>query len=203
MGCALLAAAISAALLATGPGSALRAADTAFDAALAARDGEAFLSHVAEDAVFGGRRLLVGRAAIREGWSRYLDPRGPTLRWRPTAAGVATSGDLGWTTGEATYEWREKGVRETGLRYLTVWRRSPDGRWLAVLDGSLAPVPGGRASRREVVRTVKSSDGSLEASIGTWERGDGPSRTTGTFLTVRARSGDAWATVHDAETPSG
>jgi ketosteroid isomerase-like protein len=160
------------------------------------------VAHVAEDAVFSAGTPLVGRVAVAAHWSRYLAADGPTLRWRPTAAGVAPSGDLGWTTGEARYAWKQKGIDQSGLRYVTVWRKGAGGRWEVVLDGSLEPVPPG-PSTRTPVRTFTSSDGLLEGSIGTFRRVAGDRTITGIFLVVLERQGGAWRTVHESEMPTG
>ncbi len=197
----LVAAALLAAGAPAGAGDALLAADTAFDTALARREGPAFFSMVAEDAVVAGSTLLVGRDAVRERWSRYLEPGGPTLRWKPTDAGIAGSGDVGWTMGDARYDWKEKGASRDGLRYVTVWRKGAGGRWEAVLDASLEPAPPG-PSARTTLRTVESRDGSVTAAIGTYSRGEGAGVTTGIFLTVRQRWAGVWRTVVDSEIPS-
>jgi ketosteroid isomerase-like protein len=193
-------AALVAFLLAAGPEAPLLRADEALDAAVAARDREAFLSLLEPDAVFTGATLLAGRDAVWGRWSRFFEPGGPTLRWHPTAGGVAGSGDLGWTVGEATFAWKEKGIAPSPGRYLTVWRKDAGGRWVAALDGSLEPVSPA-PSRRKEVRTLVSRDGSLEGSIGTWERGEGAARTTGIFLLVRERRDGAWRTVQESEIP--
>ena len=194
-------AAIALLLVAAAPAPELEAIDAAWDATVAARDEAGFLSRVAEDPVFAGAALQVGRAAIREKWMRYLTPGGPTLRWRPTGSGIAPSGDLGWTVGEASYEWREKGVPPSPGRYVTVWAKDGEGRWRAVLDASLEAAPGQPAARLPV-RTVSSRDGTLEASIGTWARGEGTGRRTGAWLLVRERVDGAWRTVVESEIPS-
>jgi len=62
-------------------------------------------------------------------------PPGEPLRWWPLYAGVANSGDLGFTSG---------GVNGP-TRYFTVWLRQEDGRWRWVYDGGVdlaAPLPG-------------------------------------------------------------
>jgi ketosteroid isomerase-like protein len=192
---------LAAVLLAVAPAPELLAVDSAWDAAVAARDDAAFLSRVAEDSVFAGGALQVGRAAIREKWARYLAPDGPTLRWKPTGSGMAASGDLGWTVGDAVFEWKAKGLAPSAGRYVTVWAKDAGGRWVAALDGSLEP-PTGRPSARKAVRTVASRDGTLEASIGTWERGEGAGRESGTFLVVRERQGGAWRTLVESELAS-
>lgn len=64
----------------------------------------------------------------------------PKLEWWPNWAGIAHSGDLGFTTG---------GVSVNGARaghYFTIWACQPDGRWRWVYDGgsgaTAAEVPG-------------------------------------------------------------
>jgi len=53
----------------------------------------------------------------------------PLITWWPTFAGIARSGDMGFTTGPAAQDHDPYG------HYFTVWRRQPDGRWLWVYDG--------------------------------------------------------------------
>lgn len=52
-------------------------------------------------------------------------PGDPTLSWWPLWAGIATSGDLGFTTGGASIP----------VRYFTVWQRQGDGSWKWIYDG--------------------------------------------------------------------
>ncbi len=191
---------LAGALLAASPVEPLLAADRAFDDAVARRDREAFLALVDPDAVFAGATLLQGRDAVWSRWSRFFDPAGPTLRWRPTEGGMAASGDLGWTVGDARYAWKTKGIDQPGLRYLTVWRKGAGGRWVAVLDGSLEPVPPGPSARTPTL-TVTSRDGAMEAAIGTFTRGTGAGRATGIYLVVRERKDGAWRVVRESEVP--
>jgi ketosteroid isomerase-like protein len=63
-------------------------------------------------------------------------PPGAVLRWEPHFADASASGDFGYSRG--TYELtlpRAGGppVRHTG-RYLTIWKRQPDGKWKLVFD---------------------------------------------------------------------
>jgi len=66
-----------------------------------------------------------------------------SLSWYPVFADIASSGDLGYTTGP--YESRSGPTEKPQLRhghYVTLWRRQPDGAWKAVLDvGSSNPAP--------------------------------------------------------------
>ena len=54
---------------------------------------------------------------------------GPLLAWWPNFAGIARSGDLGFTTGPA----EANGKRV--VQYFTVWQRQADGGWTWVYDG--------------------------------------------------------------------
>lgn len=56
---------------------------------------------------------------------------GPALTWRPTYAGLAQSGDLGFTTGPYA-----RGGEPAG-HYVTVWARQPDGGWKWIYDGGV------------------------------------------------------------------
>lgn len=60
-----------------------------------------------------------------------FDPAAPSLVWWPNWAGIAKSGDLGFTTGGV-----EVGGRRTG-HYFTIWKRQPDGSWKWVYDGGV------------------------------------------------------------------
>jgi ketosteroid isomerase-like protein len=50
-----------------------------------------------------------------------------SIRWEPLDAGVAGSGDLGYSYGRA-------GVTEDSTSYARIWRRQPGGEWKIVLD---------------------------------------------------------------------
>ena len=55
----------------------------------------------------------------------------PRLEWWPTFAGMARSGDLGFTTGGVAVNGRRAG------HYFTIWRKQPDGSWKWIYDGGL------------------------------------------------------------------
>lgn len=86
--------------------------------------------------IAGGRAQRIGE--VYPDRPRPADE--PLLEWWPNFAGIARSGDLGFTTG---------GVAVNGERtghYFTIWKRQPDGSWKWVYDGgsgaSAADVPG-------------------------------------------------------------
>jgi ketosteroid isomerase-like protein len=59
-----------------------------------------------------------------------------TLFWQPAYAGIARSGDLGFTTGPVSFD----EARTPRGQYFTVWRRQPDGSWKWIYDGGPGPV---------------------------------------------------------------
>lgn len=100
----------------------------------------AFLRYAAPDGVIFERD---GPAGAIETWAQRNPAPTGLLTWWPVYADVASSGDLGWTTGP--YEFRDNPSdakpSDTG-HFFTVWRRQPDGSWKFVLDlGVRHPAP--------------------------------------------------------------
>jgi ketosteroid isomerase-like protein len=128
---------LCAATLFAAPADILIQADKDFDKATAARGAEGFLSFFDGDATIlpksgapvSGKAVLA--AVFKETWAQP----GYSLRWTPLKAVMAASGELGYTYG--TYERKRlregKPTVETG-KYVTVWKRQPDGKWKVVLD---------------------------------------------------------------------
>jgi hypothetical protein len=115
-----------------GPAADFIAADLAF--ARLAGDSTAALAferYAAPEAVtFGGGILNTGPAAIR----RTLEGGPPSAwTWHPVLAGTAGTGDLGFTVGESVI--REAGSPASYGKYLTIWRRLPDGKVRFLTDG--------------------------------------------------------------------
>jgi len=99
---------------------------------------EAYRLYLAEDAVQlpDGDWPVQGRNAIYQQIQNATQDSDFSLSWKPVAAEVSVSGDLGYTWG--TY-WLET-VDETGEslviegNYLNVWRKSADDVWEVVVD---------------------------------------------------------------------
>jgi ketosteroid isomerase-like protein len=109
-----------------------------FAADTAKGGGPAFAAWFAPDAVTleNGNAVVTGHDAIaaRATWS----PTVYQLTWTPEGARMSASGDMGFTWGH--YEGDSKDalgnpLKETG-RYMTVWKKQPDGAWKVVLDAS-------------------------------------------------------------------
>ncbi len=109
-----------------------------FAKATADGGGKAFATWFAEDGVSlgNGQPPVHGREAIAKQatWS----PKDYQLLWTPTDAMMSPGGDMGYTWGH--YEGRshdtDGNAKVTTGRYLTVWRKEPDGSWKVVLDSS-------------------------------------------------------------------
>ena len=77
-------------------------------------------------------------AAVFEGAPLTRQPGEPLIEWWPTFAGVAQSGEMGFTTGPAARDQEPYG------HYFTIWWRQPDGSWRWVYDGGSNASPAGQ-----------------------------------------------------------
>lgn len=125
----------------TGSRGEVERADRAFAADAGVRGaGAAFQAAAAPDAImFGGAgQLMMGPEEIGASFG------GPAAWvWRPVASGAAPGGDLAFTVGTAEITAPvASGGRVYPSKYLTIWRRQPDGSWKFVTDGGNArPAP--------------------------------------------------------------
>lgn len=110
------------------------------------RGGAGFADWFADDGVAlgNGAAPLVGKVAIAK--SAAWSPKVYQLTWTPTDALMGPSGDMGYTWGH--FEGHSKDVNgnpvTTSGRYMTIWRRGPDGQWKVVLDaGANEPASAG------------------------------------------------------------
>jgi len=120
-------------------GDVLLRVDSDFSARSVANGGApAFASFVADDgaSIGGAGPIECGREAVR---ARFATVKAGDLAWTPAIADVAASGDLGFTVGVAA---SRHGAQTFYSKYLTIWRRQPDGAWRFVADGgNAAPAP--------------------------------------------------------------
>jgi ketosteroid isomerase-like protein len=112
-------------------------AERAFARTMADRDHAAFLTFVAEEAVFmSEKQTLRGRAAVGEGWKRYYEAREAPFSWEPAQVEVLDSGALAFSSGPVF----DRAGKRIGT-FHSVWRREADGRWRVVFDRGCPPCP--------------------------------------------------------------
>ena len=128
------------ALLAAGPASAGDKPATAADVAAAERRfaamaeaqglGPAFTTFSAPDAVIFTPRPASAKKVYADPRHRFGTAR---LAWWPVYAGIARSGELGFSTGPFDFD-----SGKAGGWYFTVWRREADGQWRWLIDHGAA-----------------------------------------------------------------
>ena len=115
-----------------------------------ARGGPGLAEWFAPDGVLlgNGAAPVIGKVAIEKfaTWS----PKDYQLTWTPTDAAMGPSGDMGYTWGH--FEGHSKDANgnpvTTSGRYITIWRRQPDGSWKVALDaGANEPADAGTCCR--------------------------------------------------------
>jgi hypothetical protein len=119
--------------------AALLSVDAAFSAASVANgSGPAFEAFAAPNGVgVGGGQYIFGPAALGEAFTS--DPT-DIISWVPRFSDAAASGDLGFTVGEATFDFGQFGTFYS--KYLTVWQKQDTGEWRYVADlGNNRPAP--------------------------------------------------------------
>jgi len=107
----------------------VRATETAFAAAFAARDVAAFRRFLAPDTIWMGKEALNGPDAVMAAWTAWLTSPQPPFSWSPDLALVLPSGELARTSGPVL----DPGGKLVG-RFQSTWRRKPAGGWEIVFD---------------------------------------------------------------------
>jgi ketosteroid isomerase-like protein len=107
----------------------VKAAETAFAKTMADRRLDQFADFVAEDAVFVGAAMNIGRARVVEKWSGFFKAPQAPFSWAPDAVAVAADGRTAISTGLA----RDPAGKIVS-RFTSIWRKDPDGRWRVIAD---------------------------------------------------------------------
>jgi ketosteroid isomerase-like protein len=109
-------------------------------ATLAAANGpvDSLVAYWTSDArvILAGQPVLVGTDAIRQMIAGTRAVPGFHISWTPDSAVVSPSGDFGYTygTNRITVPDSTGTLRTAVGRYITVWRKEPDGRWRCTVD---------------------------------------------------------------------
>ena len=161
------------------------AAERAF-AARAAEVGvaQSFLDNMRDDAIVFAPDPVKAKS-VYGGRPPEKTPEkgGALLAWWPNFAGIARSGDLGFTTGPA-----EVNGKRT-VHYFTVWQKQADGRWKWVYDGGADSDPSKAPGPDAPVQAMPPGDAApLSASVAM-----GQVRTAEAELAARAATDAAGA----------
>jgi ketosteroid isomerase-like protein len=114
-----------------------------FAQAVAAGGGKAFATWFADDAVTlnNGKPAVLGVAAISA--QAQWDPKTYQLTWVPQGAQMGPSNDMGFTWGHYEGHSKDKNGEPVVIsgRYLTVWKKLPNGTWKVAMDASADEPP--------------------------------------------------------------
>ncbi len=123
----------------------------------------AFLANFAADGIV----FEPAPVHLREAWSERpapADPKASRLEWQPAQAGVARSGDMGFTTGP----WKLRDARRPDFVrhgvFFSVWQRDKAGVWRVSIDigiatpGAVDFVPLGEAPRPTYIGKATRAD---------------------------------------------
>ncbi|MGI4853350.1 MAG: YybH family protein [Janthinobacterium lividum] len=117
--------------------------DADFSKATAEGGGKAFATWFADDALAlnNGKAPVLGKSRIAA--DANWDAKQYRLEWLPTGGQMGLSGDMGFTWGHYDGHARDRNGNDivTGGRYITVWKRTPDGAWKVALDASANEPP--------------------------------------------------------------
>ena len=113
----------------------VRNAERAFARTMADRDHAAFVSFLADEAIFVGPKMTFrGRQNVADGWKRFYEAAQAPFSWEPERVEVLDSGTLALSSGPV----RDSTGKRIGT-FNSVWRREPGGAWKIVLDNGCPP----------------------------------------------------------------
>jgi len=106
-------------------------AERAFAATMAKRDHAAFVSFLADEAVFysGPKKPLRGKDAVAAAWKKFYEKAEAPFSWEPDDVEVLDSGTLAHSSGPV-YDPQGKQVS----RFNSVWRLEAPGKWRVIFD---------------------------------------------------------------------
>jgi ketosteroid isomerase-like protein len=107
----------------------VKAAEIAFAKTMADRKLDRFGDFVAEDAVFNGRTVQIGHAAVVQAWKTYFDAPQAPFSWAPDAIAPTADGRYALSTGLV----HDTAGKLIG-RFTSIWRKDADGHWRVVAD---------------------------------------------------------------------
>jgi ketosteroid isomerase-like protein len=123
----------------------LRAADAAWLKTYEAKDLDKAVAFCDEQGslLWPNAPRATGKSAIAKTTASAFAIPGFKLEWHPEQAGVARSGELGYTTGTYTWTFKDSSGKPSSDKgkYLTVWKKQQDGSWKVLLDMFNTDIP--------------------------------------------------------------
>lgn len=123
----------------------IRDAESARMKAAAAKDLEALAALYAEDAsiLSPNMSILTGKVPIKDGLKPMLADPQFSLILTPTRLEISKSGDMAFTQGPYKFTFSDmRGNKfEDEGKYLTIWRKLPDGTWKIAEDTMNSDLP--------------------------------------------------------------
>jgi uncharacterized protein (TIGR02246 family) len=107
----------------------VRQTEAAFAKTMADRDHAAFVSFLADEAVFFGSRVQRGKNAVAQAWKPLYQGKDAPFSWRPEKVEVLDSGTLALSSGPVF----DPSGKNTGT-FTSIWRREADGKWRIIFD---------------------------------------------------------------------
>ena len=107
----------------------VKAAEIAFAKTMADRKFDRFGDFVAEDAVFNGRTVQIGHAAVLKTWKAYFDAPAAPFSWAPDAVAPTADRRYAISTGLV----HDSAGKLVG-RFTSIWRKDADAHWRVVAD---------------------------------------------------------------------
>jgi uncharacterized protein (TIGR02246 family) len=124
---------------------AIKDTEAAWVKAAATKNADQYLAFYTDDAslLMPNAPIFTGKAAIKEAITPMVNDPNFSLTFSATKVEISKSGDLAYTQGP--YKMTFSDVRgnkfEDEGKYLTVWRKQPDGTWKAVEDTNASDLP--------------------------------------------------------------
>lgn len=105
---------------------------------------DAFLAYIADDGLLFRPGAVNGKKWMQEHPVPPSDKK-PLLAWQPNFAGMAASGDMGFSTGPWEFKGDINDAKPSGYgHFVTVWKKQTDGSWRFAVDlGISHPESGG------------------------------------------------------------
>jgi ketosteroid isomerase-like protein len=87
--------------------------------------------------------VVHGKEGLTARWAKLLNDPAMSITWKPLQAVISEAGDMGFTVGSyqvTKANGQSRTVAGTG-KYVTIWRKQPDGAWKVVFDSGVQDAP--------------------------------------------------------------